>query len=161
MHVFEYSILRTNTLGGGGGERVDEMYLSVFHSVSNRAHGMHSRNSVSSAARYTFNSFFFFLSQTRDCTTFTLHDLTDFYIERVTAHRIKRNDHSCFHNSWPNSKTKLQLKHLWEQGAPWCFGGPTQLAYSAYREDRLWVKVILSVYRCVNKHLTCTYTLHR
>ncbi len=43
-------------------------------------------------------------SQTRDCTTFTLQD---FYIESVTAHRIKINDHSCFHNSWPNSKTKL------------------------------------------------------
>ncbi len=41
--------------------------------------------------------------------TFTLQD---FYIESVTAHRIKRNDHSCFHNSWPNSKSKLKLKHL-------------------------------------------------
>ncbi len=63
-----------------------------------------------------------FLSRARDCTTFTLQDSTDFYIERVTAHRIKRNDHSCFHNCWPNSKTKLKLKHLWEQGGPWCFG---------------------------------------
>ncbi len=34
-----------------------------------------------------------FFSQTRDCMTFTLHDLTDFYVERVTAHRIKINDH--------------------------------------------------------------------
>ncbi len=33
---------------------------------------------------------------------FTLHDLTDFYIERVTAHGIKINEHSCFHNRWPN-----------------------------------------------------------
>ncbi len=33
-------------------------HLSVFHSVSNRAHGKRSRNSVSSAARYAFNSFF-------------------------------------------------------------------------------------------------------
>ncbi len=63
---------------------------------------------------------------------------TDFYVERVTAHRIKINDHSCFHNRLPNSKTKLKLKHLWEQGGPLCFGGPTQLAYSAYREDRRW-----------------------
>ncbi len=45
-------------------------------------------------------------------TTFTLHDLTDFYVERVTAHCIKRNDHSCFHNRLLNSKTKLKLKHL-------------------------------------------------
>ncbi len=41
--------------------------------------------------------FFFF-----DCTIFTLHSLTDFYVERVI------NDHSCFHNLWPNSKTKLK-----------------------------------------------------
>ncbi len=27
----------------------------------------------------------FFLSQARDFTTFTLHDLTDFYVERATA----------------------------------------------------------------------------
>ncbi len=32
--------------------------------------------------------------------TFTLHDFTDFYVERVTAHRIKINGHSCFHNFW-------------------------------------------------------------
>ncbi len=49
---------------------------------------------------------------------------TDFYIERVTAHRIKINDHSCFHNRLPNSKTKLKLKHLWEQGGPLVFRGP-------------------------------------
>ncbi len=45
----------------------------------------------------------------RDCMTFTLHSLTDFYVERVTAHRIQIYDHSCFHNLWPNSKTK-QIK---------------------------------------------------
>ncbi len=69
--------------------------------------------------------FFFFLS---------LCEETDFYIERVRAHRIKINYHSCFHNSLPNSKTKLKLKHLWEQGAPLVFRG-----YSAYREDWLWL----------------------
>ncbi len=53
----------------------------------------------------------------RDCTIFTLQNLNDFFVERVTVHRIKRNDHSCFHNLWPNSKTKLKWKHLWEQGA--------------------------------------------
>ncbi len=39
--------------------------------------------SVSSAARYAFNSFF--LSRARDFTTFTLHDLTDLYVERATV----------------------------------------------------------------------------
>ncbi len=42
----------------------------------------------------------------RDCTTFTLHDLAIFNVESGTAHRIKINDHSCFHNRWPNLKTK-------------------------------------------------------
>ncbi len=62
--------------------------------------------------------------------TFTLQDLTNLYVDRMAAHRIKRNDHSCFHNCLPSSKTKLQLKHL-------CFGGAAQLAYSVYRENRL------------------------
>ncbi len=87
---------------------MDETHLSMFHSVSNSARGRRLRNSISS--RYAFNSFFFFY----DCTIFTLQD---FYIESVTAHRIKRNYHSCFHNSWPNSKSKLKLKHLWEMVA--------------------------------------------
>ncbi len=69
---------------------------------------------IFSAAPYAFTVFLF--SRVRDCTIFTLHSLTDFYVERVTAHRIIRYDHSCFHNLWPNSKTKLKLKHLWEQG---------------------------------------------
>ncbi len=59
--------------------------------------------------RGTLSARFFFLFQTRDCRTFALQD---FYIESVTAHRIKINDHSCFHNSWPNSKSKLKLKHI-------------------------------------------------
>ncbi len=51
-----------------------------------------------------------FFSRARDRTTFTLHDLTDFYVERVTAHlNYNLND-----NLKPNSKTKLKLKHLWE-----------------------------------------------
>ncbi len=41
-----------------GYERMDEKHLSMFHSVSNRARGKRSRNSVSSVARYAFNSFF-------------------------------------------------------------------------------------------------------
>ncbi len=45
--------------------------------------GTRLRNSVSFAGRYAFNSLF--LSRARDFMTFTLHDLTDFYIERATA----------------------------------------------------------------------------
>ncbi len=50
-----------NVTGGGGGgvglgmvwdERMDETHLSVFHSVSNRAHRKRSRNSISSAVQY-------------------------------------------------------------------------------------------------------------
>ncbi len=63
-----------------------------------------------------------FFVRSRDCTTFTLHVLADFYTEMVTTHRTKINDHSCFHNRWPNSKTKLKWKHIWEHGGPWCFG---------------------------------------
>ncbi len=41
-----------------GYKRMNEMHLSMFHSALNHAHGKHSRNSVSSAARYAFNSLF-------------------------------------------------------------------------------------------------------
>ncbi len=76
------------------------------------------------SAHHFRSSVCFFFSPARDCTTFTLHDLTEFYVERVTVHRIKINDHSCFHNLWPNSKTKLKLKHIWVQGGPLVFRGP-------------------------------------
>ncbi len=39
--------------------RMDEMHLSVFHSVSNHARGKRSRNSISSAARISSRFFFF------------------------------------------------------------------------------------------------------
>jgi len=106
---------------------------TVFHSVSNRA-----RRKRSSLLQLCMLSTRFLFSRARDCTIFTLHSLSDFYVERVTAHRI-RYDHSCFHNLWPNYKTKLKLKPLWEQGGSLLFRGPTQLAYSAFREDRLWL----------------------
>ncbi len=101
---------------GGGGWGMDETHLSVFHSVSNRARRRRSRNSISS--RYALNSFFFFFFFLKQET------VQDFYIKSVTAHVIKRNDHSCFHNSWTNSKIKIKLKHLWEQGGPLVFRGP-------------------------------------
>ncbi len=87
--------------GGGvtsGYERMNETHLSVFHSISNRARGKRLG---------TLSTLFFSLEQ-ETFTTFTLHDFTDFYVERATAHRIKINDHSCFHNRRPNSKTKLK-----------------------------------------------------
>ncbi len=93
---------------------------NAFVRVSLRLESRSQKASLPLLGMLSTRCFFVFFSQTRDCTTFTLHDLTDFYIERVTAHHIKRNDHSCFHNSWPNSKTK----HLWEQGGPLVFWGP-------------------------------------
>ncbi len=92
-----------------------------FKNIRNRYHtpiGLHTQTKPN--PRY-FRQYYYFFFQTRDCRTFTLQD---FYIESVTAHRIRRNDHSCFHNSWLNSKTKLKLKHLLEQGGPLVFRGP-------------------------------------
>ncbi len=54
------------TGGGGGGMKMKEWmkrncpcFTQWFHSVSNRAHGKRSRNSISSVALHAFNSFFF------------------------------------------------------------------------------------------------------
>ncbi len=85
---------------------MDETHLSVFHSVSNRARGRRTRNSVSS--RYVQLVFCFF-SQTRDCTTFTLHYLTDFYVDSVTAHRIKETIIHVFTTA-QNSKNDTKIK---------------------------------------------------
>ncbi len=76
----------------------------VFHSVWNRARGKRS-----SLPWLRILSTHFFFSRARDFTIFTLNSLTDFYVEIVTAQRIKRYDHSCFHNL---------------QGGPLVFRGP-------------------------------------
>ncbi len=79
------ALRKTVSTGGvARGIRVvmNETHLSVFYSVSKHAHGKSSRNRVSAAARYAVN---FISSRVRDFTTFTLHDLTDFYVERATA----------------------------------------------------------------------------
>ncbi len=102
----------------GWDERMDATHLSVFHCVESCSWKM----LISFAAPYTFDSFSFLSKRLNDIHV-TWFDW--FYVERVTAHRIKMNDYSCFHNLWPNSKTKLKWKYLWEQGAPWCFGGLT------------------------------------
>ncbi len=109
---------------------MDETHLSTFHSISNSAQEKRSKNSISSPVRFVL---FFF--HARDCTMFTLHNLTDFLRREGTANHIKIIGHSCFHNHWPTSKTKLNENLFESKGTPWCFGGPTQLAYSAYREE--------------------------
>ncbi len=62
---------------------MNETHLSMLHSVSYRARGKRSRKSISSVARSAFNSLF--LSRARDFTTFTLHVLAYFYVERATT----------------------------------------------------------------------------
>ncbi len=89
---------------------LDDMHLSVF-TPSRIALTGSARETVSLPRLGTLSTRFYY-SPARDCTTFTLHDLTDFYIERVTVQRIKINDYSCFHKRWTNSKTNLKLKHL-------------------------------------------------
>ncbi len=89
-------------------ERMDGTHLSMF-TPSRIALTESARETVSLLQLGTISTF---LSWARDCTTFTLHDLTDFYVERGTAHPIKRNDHSCFNNCCPNLKAKLKLKLL-------------------------------------------------
>ncbi len=61
---------------------MDETHL--FHSVSNRKR---SRNISLPRLSKLSSGFFFFLSslRARDCMTFTLHDLADFYRERDSA----------------------------------------------------------------------------
>ncbi len=115
--------------GGGGGVWLRwKNGCNAFVCVSLRLESR-SRKALISSVRFQLILF----SRARDCTIFTLHNLTDFYVERVTAHHIKRNYYSCFHHFWPNSKTKLKLKHLWEQGGPLVFRRPYA---TAYREDR-------------------------
>ncbi len=83
--------LRKTVFGVGcWNERLDEMHLSVFHSISNHAHGKRLRNSISFLAGYAFN--LLFLVRVRDYTTFKSHDLAVSYVERVTAYHIQIND---------------------------------------------------------------------
>ncbi len=79
---------------------MDQTHLSVFHPVSNHVCRKPLRNSRLSLPRIGMLVTPFF---------FMLHDLTDFYVERVTAHRIKINDLSCFHNRLSKliNKTKM------------------------------------------------------
>ncbi len=109
--------------GGGGGVRLMNEWNAFVRvrAVSNHAHGKRLRNGVSSAAWYDlkkkmqlffFN--FFFLSRARHCMTFTLQDLTDCYVERSTAHRIKRNEWTALKEmfSQPLAKFKNETKMI-------------------------------------------------
>ncbi len=97
--------------GGGGVGGVEEWMKRICpcYTPSRIALAEGAQETVSLRGTLSARFFLFFVFQTRDCTTSTLQY---FYIESVTAHHIKINDHSCFHNSWPNSKSKLKLKHL-------------------------------------------------
>ncbi len=85
-------------------QKYTNIYIYSVH-LESLAEG--ARETVSLPWLRTLSIRFFFCLKllSRDCTRFTLQDLTDFYVERVTAHCIKINDHSCFQNRLPNSKT--------------------------------------------------------
>ncbi len=75
------ALRKTVSTGGvARGIRVvmNETHLSVFYSVSK-----HARETVSLPRLVMLSTFF--SSRVRDFTTFTLHDLTDFYVEMATA----------------------------------------------------------------------------
>ncbi len=72
-------------LGSIGYERMIETHLSIFYSFSNHVRGKRSRNSVSLLRLAMLSTSFLVSRDSRDFTTFTLHDLTDFYVERATA----------------------------------------------------------------------------
>ncbi len=113
----------------GWDERINAAHLSVFCTCGHRS-------SLPWLRMLSARSLF---SRARDCTIFMLYTLTDIYVERVTAHRIERYDHSCFHNLRPNSKTKLKCKNIWEQGGPLVFRGPYAACIFCVWEDRLCI----------------------
>ncbi len=57
------ALRKTVSTGEGRGRGLNETHLSVFHSALNCARGKRSRNSISSAARYAFNSFVFIMTK--------------------------------------------------------------------------------------------------
>ncbi len=113
--------------GGGGWKNGCNTFVCFSLCLKSR-----SRKALISSAAPSFQLVFFFSNK----ETVHVNDSTDF-----DAEIDKINDHLCFHILWPNSKTKLTLKHFWEQGVTLVFRGPMQLAYSTYREDRLcaWI----------------------
>ncbi len=95
------------------------------HSISIRARGKRSRISIYSAARYMLSTLFFFLSQ--DLVKRLYHIYVtwfDRFLHREGDNVLHSNKWSFMFNRLPNSKTKLKLKHLWDQGGPLVFWGP-------------------------------------
>ncbi len=131
------ALRKTVSRPGGGSsdqERKNETHLSVFYPALNRARGKHLRNSICSVSRYAFNSLF--SSRARDCTTFTLHDLTDFLRRNGDSAALKLIIiHFFIAAGQIQNKIKTSLR---ARGAP-AVSGALQLAYSAYKEDRLWL----------------------
>ncbi len=76
------------------------------------------------AARRVFNTFF--LSRARDFTTFTLHDVTDFYVERATA--LHYNKLSFI--PLDKLKNETKIKPSLRARGPLVFRRPFELAYS-------------------------------
>ncbi len=97
-------------------------------SVSLRLESRSRKALISSADPYAFNSFSF--SWARDCTTFTLHDLTDFYVERLTAHRI--NNHSL-------AKLKNEIKIKTSRGPLWYFGPYAACVFCVWGGSALFI----------------------
>ncbi len=62
-------------------------------------------------------------------------------IERVTAHRIKGKEHSCFHNHWTTSKLNSSLRAM---GTLWCFRALHNMC--TYREDQLCTDLFMIYY---------------
>ncbi len=108
------------------------------------------RETVSLPRIGTLSTLFFCLEPwSKDCTTFMLHDLTDFC---VTAHRIQINDHSWF-QPLAKLKNETKIKTSLRARVPLCFGGTLQLAYSANREDRLWLlNALVNIYKSEVEH---------
>ncbi len=97
--------------GGGGGGHEWNTFVCVSLHLDSR-----SRKALEKQCLFRGSLCFqlVVLVSSRDFTTSTLHDLTDFYVERATALHYNKY-HSCFHSRWSNSNTKLKWNHLWEQ----------------------------------------------
>ncbi len=94
------ALCKTVSTGGGGFEWLRKNERNAFVHVSLRPESC-SRNSMSSAARYAFNLFFFVSSKRLYDSHVTWFDR--FLHKKRRQHHIAINYHSCFHSRWPNS----------------------------------------------------------
>ncbi len=99
-------------------ERMEEFFHVSLHLKSRSRKVLGEAVSLPRFGTLSTVFLFCFVSRAKVCTTFTLHDLTDFYVEMVTVHRIKINDHSCFHNRCPlKNETKIKTSLRGVSGA--------------------------------------------